>query len=608
MSAPGGTLIRLEGIRHTYGTVVSLDGVDLALHGGEIHALVGEHGAGKSSLAMVVSGELMPRSGSVLVRGEPVLLHRSKAALRCGIKMVYEDILLNEHFSVAESLFYADHSVNRGLWISQRRMEDAATELFDKYRIRIDPSASVRSLSLSERTVVGIFSGLQTDTAYIIIDEGLDNLTAEYHRKISDMLREKVEAGIGVLLITHKIEDIYDVADRVSIMRNGRILATDEVRNIDKISLLRLTYTQMNRGSEEGEARDFHNLLKYNEAILQFLPINLVVADADNRIELVNDKCKQYFGLAERYFNTPLSTIFGPANIDVYEMLMEAFAACEERTFYRVTLVIDGGESITNIKTLPILDGESLIGNIIIIEDISEFEKLQDRLILSEKLASVGLLAAGVAHEINNPLEIIYNYLAYLRYNMSDQDLLKIIDTVQNEMVAISGIVSNLVSFSDKKGSEQEAVDIVGIVEEILHLLKFNAEYRKISFSLESGDDRDLVRLNRNEFKQVILNLIKNSFEAMPEGGEIRISASAANTAGGRKVIIVVQDTGAGIAEENIKNIFLPFYSTKKGQESNLGLGLSISYSIVQRCGGTISVTNNPERGCTFTIELPVAR
>jgi signal transduction histidine kinase len=258
------------------------------------------------------------------------------------------------------------------------------------------------------------------------------------------------------------------------------------------------------------------------------------------------------------------------------------------------------------MKTLPIRDGSAVIGNIVIIEDVSEFEKLQDRLILSEKLASIGLLAAGVAHEINNPLEIIYNYLAYLRFNLSDGELLGVVDTIEKELVAISGIVSNLVSFSSKSTHDSEALDLDETIQDILGLLKFNAEYKSIGMSLSGGLGRARVRLNRSEFKQVILNLIRNSFEAMPGGGEIRISTEATEREGRALARIVVSDTGSGISEQNLKNIFLPFFSTKKGQESNLGLGLAISYSIVQRFGGSMVAFNNPERGCSFVLEFPL--
>jgi len=601
-------LIRLENIYHSYGVVSALEDVNITIRAGEIHALVGEHGAGKSSLAMVMNGDLTPRSGKVFFRGSPVQMHKAKMGIHLGVKMIYQNVLLNRYFSVAESLFYFNKVVNRGMWINQRRMEEAASELFQRYGLAIDPRASVSALNISERTAVDILRSMQTSTNLLIIDEGMDNLTSSFSSQIGSMLHEHVARGTSILLITHKIEDIYDFAARVSIMRNGKVLTTDDVNNIDKMNLLRLTYTQVNKSADGADdGRDFYSLLKYNEAILQFLPINLIVVDKNNRIELVNDSCKKYFGLSERYFKTPLSSLLGKLNDEVYDIIIEALSSQEEKTFYRVHLVVRDRAVITNIKTLPIKDRATHIGNIIILEDVSEFERMQDKLILSEKLASIGLLAAGVAHEINNPLEIIYNYLAYLRYNLSDGEQLKAIDTVQDELVAISGIVSNLVTFSDNKGPERRIIDVDSAIEETLRLLKFNVEYKKITMSFLPGLDDVRVILNQNEFKQVILNLVRNSIEAMPDGGIIDVTTHLEKASAGSRARIIVKDSGPGIPEEHIKNIFLPFYSTKKGQESNLGLGLSICYSIVQRYNGTISASNNVGGGCSFTVDLPIA-
>lgn len=599
-------LIELRDIYHSYGQVQSLNGVNFYIKKGEIHALIGEHGAGKSSLASIITGDIIPKSGQILFEGTPIYMHRSQNSMKHGIKMVYQTVMLNPYFTVAESLYYANHLANKSIWVSQKRMESAAFELFSRYNIHIRPEARINSLHISELTVVEIFRCLQTKTSLLIIDEGLDNLSFEYYQIIISRLKEHLSNGLAVLFITHKIEDIHDVANRVSIMKNGKILITDDVKNIDKISLLRLTYTQINRGSDKREIiRNFNNLLKYNEAILRFLPVNLIVTDSQEMIELVNNNCSEYFDLQEEYYHMSLAEFLGSKNSDVLELIREAFLEKKERTYYRVKMITSQGETITNIKIMPIYDIDTVIGNIIIIEDISEFEKLQDKLILSEKLASIGLLAAGVAHEINNPLEIIYNYLAFLKYNISDEKLLNIIDIIQNEMVAISGIVSNLVTFSSKSIPELETLNVDSLIEEIISLLEFNAENRNIHISLFANASQAKARLNRNEFKQVLLNIIKNSFEAMPGGGDINIFTSLQKTGDTSIIKIIVSDTGQGIPENQLQNIFLPFFSTKKGEESNLGLGLSISYSIIQKLHGTMSAQNNPEGGCSIIIEFP---
>jgi signal transduction histidine kinase/ABC-type branched-subunit amino acid transport system ATPase component len=606
MNSPISPLIELRDIYHSYGKVQSLNGVNIYIKKGEIHALVGEHGAGKSSLASIITGDIIPKSGQILFEGTPIYMHRSQNSLKHGIKMVYQTVMLNPYFTVAESLYYANHLANKSIWVSPKRMESAAFELFSRYNIHIKPEAKINSLHISELTVVEIFRCLQTSTSLLIIDEGLDNLSSEYYQIIISMLKEYLSNGLAVLFITHKIEDIHDVANRVSIMKNGKILITDDVKNIDKISLLRLTYTQINRGSDKREIiRNFNNLLKYNEAILRFLPVNLIVTDSQEMIELVNNNCSEYFDLQKEYYHMSLEEFLGNKNSDVLELIREAFLEKKEKNYYRVRMIASHGETMTNIKIMPIYDIGTVIGNIIIIEDISEFEKLQDKLILSEKLASVGLLAAGVAHEINNPLEIIYNYLAFLKYNISDEKLLNIIDIIQNELVAISGIVSNLVTFSSKSVPELEILNVDPLIEEIINLLEFNAENRNIHIRLFANAGQAKARLNRNEFKQVLLNIIKNSFEAMPEGGDINIFTSLQKTGDTSIIKIIVSDSGEGIPENQLQNIFLPFFSTKKGEESNLGLGLSISYSIVQKLHGTMSAQNNPEGGCSIIIEFP---
>jgi signal transduction histidine kinase/ABC-type multidrug transport system ATPase subunit len=606
MSNSGTWLVELRNIYHSYGSVPSLNGASLYIKKGEIHALVGEHGAGKSSLASIITGDIIPASGHIIFDNQPIHMHQSQNSLRHGVKAVYQKVLLNRNFTVGECIYFANRIVNHGIWINRKKMEQVASNLFMHYGIRIDSKSQISSLNISELTVVEIFRCLQTETNLLIIDERLDYLSTEHYHIIVKLLRERVSQGLAVLLITHKIEDIHDVANRVSIMKSGKIVVTDDVRNIDKFSLLRLTYTQFNRSQDiDEEFRNFNNLLKYNEAILRFLPVNLLVTDLQEKIALVNNSCAEYFNLRDDYFHISLSEFLGSSNSDVLDMLREALHSGEERTYYRVKMITPQGELITNIKTMPIRDMNMVIGNIIIIEDISEFEKLQDKLILSEKLASIGLLAAGVAHEINNPLEIIYNYLVFLKYNIADDNLLKIIDTIQGEMTAISDIVSNLVTFSSKSITELELLNIDSILKEIIDLLKFSAMQKKIKLNFLAGTEQSRVRLNRNEFKQVILNVIKNSFEAMPEGGNINISTSLIKIGTAPFVRIVVSDTGPGIPDYQLKNIFLPFYSTKKGQESNLGLGLSISYSIVQKFQGTMSAYNNPEGGCSIIIELP---
>jgi signal transduction histidine kinase len=307
------------------------------------------------------------------------------------------------------------------------------------------------------------------------------------------------------------------------------------------------------------------------------------------------------------YANEPLELLLGAENGEPLALIREAFRSEEGNAFYHVPLIIAGSQTVNNVRTLPIYDEKLLIGNIIIIEDVTEFDKLQKQVILSEKLASVGLLAAGVAHEINNPLEIVYNYLKYLKYSFDDAKLHETVDELHEEITYIARIVRDLLSLSGTAQVEREEIDINEMIRSTIGLLKHSARDKGITIQFSSSEDGLPLTVNRNEIKQVILNLVKNSFEAMPGGGEIRIdTARITDDQGVPCAAIAFSDTGPGIPECNLSNVFMPFYTTRRGTGDNIGLGLSICYGIVKRHSGTMSVRNLEHAGCQFTIRLPL--
>jgi signal transduction histidine kinase len=362
--------------------------------------------------------------------------------------------------------------------------------------------------------------------------------------------------------------------------------------------------------NSDNSKREFNQYLKYNEAILRKLPINLIVVDAEERAKIVNELCREYFHLEEGTFaNRPLLELLGAKNKKVLALVRESLHTGDGGVFYQVPLTINGVETISNVRTLPIFDDNQRIGNIITIEDISEFDKLQKQVILSEKLASVGLLAAGVAHEINNPLEIIYNYLKYIKISFDDVKLHKTVDELHEEITYIAGIVSDLLSLSSTAETGREKTGLNAIIENIISLLRISARDKNIVIAFNSSEQELTVMVNRNEIKQVILNLVKNSFEAMPDGGDIRIrTSSTIDVQGQSRAAIEFTDTGTGIQSENLNNVFIPFYSTHKGKGDNVGLGLSICYGIIKRHDGTINVKNLEDSGCQFTITLPLTK
>ncbi len=238
----------------------------------------------------------------------------------------------------------------------------------------------------------------------------------------------------------------------------------------------------------------------------------------------------------------------------------------------------------------------------VICVDISDRKRLEGQLIQSEKMAAIGQLAAGIAHEIRNPLGIINNALYDLGEIVDGEnpDVREDLRIAKEEMDRVQEIINNLLEFSRESRAELEAVDINELLRRTIQLLQRslqNSGIRIVTDFVELGS----CSANRNALRQVFLNLIANAAQAMPQGGELRLRTRL--TLDGRITIEVV-DSGVGIAPEHLNSIFNPFFTTKEPGQGT-GLGLSVVHSVVNRYGGEIHVESQINRGTTFRIEFP---
>src|SRR5262249_7945320 len=241
-------------------------------------------------------------------------------------------------------------------------------------------------------------------------------------------------------------------------------------------------------------------------------------------------------------------------------------------------------------------------GTLIIIDNITDRIRLEDQLVQNEKLTSIGLLAAGVAHEMNTPLAVISSYSQMLRKEIGPEDQrYKLLEKITRQTFRASEIVNNLLNFSRTNATEFGDVDIHQTINETLSLLEHQFKGARIRVERDLSADCPNTFGNAGKLQQVFLNLFLNARDAMADGGELRIRTEAADS----KIEILVQDTGVGISRENIKKIYDPFFTTKAAGKGT-GLGLSVSYGIVQEHGGNISVESKPGLGTTFKLELPL--
>jgi signal transduction histidine kinase len=234
----------------------------------------------------------------------------------------------------------------------------------------------------------------------------------------------------------------------------------------------------------------------------------------------------------------------------------------------------------------------------------------QARILHQDKMMSLGRLAASVAHEINNPLSGVLNYIRLMRRIIAGeapcprdtQKFKSYLEITENEVQRCARIVSNLLTFARKSDVIFKSVDIRELIEQCLVLSGHRLELSNIETTINAGEPLPPIQGDANQLQQCLINLVFNAIDAMPDGGLLEIGAHASED--GSVVVITVTDNGAGIAPEHLPHIFDPFFTTKK-EGQGTGLGLSTTYGIIEKHKGTIDARSRPGQGATFTIKLP---
>ena len=471
----------------------------------------------------------------------------------------------------------------------------------------LDVDKITKNLTLSERALVSILAKLKTNPRVLILDESLDKLSLKYYSRLKIILRNLRHKGCCIILMTHKIDWAFDICDRISIIRQGANVLTEYVKDIGRMQIIKMAYTQLSETPVIQTSSDsFYHLIKYNEAILETLPVNLIILNNKGDLKLANKYFIDSFHIEiKNYLDRPGELVFNKTFITTKNAILKQLKEKSENTIYHLSLNINDTDGIFNVHFSPIFVGKDKIGSMLIFYDITEYDSLQQNHHLSEKLSSIGLLSAGVAHEINNPLEIISNYLTNIRFRYNEPDLLKNVNQLSKQVSNINKIVSNLQNFSNLERVSPENTSINDLIREIIDLLRVNAKLKNINITLTENSKNNIVYINENEFKQALLNIIKNSFESIRQDGEIEIIIESKSEKDESYLEIQILDTGFGI--DISRDYFTPFYSTKSHNGVNTGLGLSLVYGIIKKYKGIISIDNRKDRqGCIVKIVFPL--
>lgn len=361
--------------------------------------------------------------------------------------------------------------------------------------------------------------------------------------------------------------------------------------------------------SLEQKANEYERLKDFNENIVESISVGVLAVDLEDRVESWNSQMEVLFAM-------PRSQVLG-------ERLSEIFPASFVEEFYRVRQnpgihnlykfrmkTRAGDTRIANVAIAPLVTRKfNVIGRLIIVDDITERIDLESQLSQAEKLSSIGLLAAGVAHEVNTPLAVISSYAQMLTKQINgDAKLGDLLEKITRQTFRASEIVNNLLNFSRTGATEFSEIDLNKIIKETLALLDHQLKTSRVKVDAQLYENLPPIHGNAGKLQQVFLNLFLNAKDAMAgKGGTLSI-----RTSNGDAIQVDISDSGSGIAPEHINKIYDPFFTTKssprEGQSRGTGLGLAVTYGIIQEHAGKIRVDSQPGRGTRFQLEFPLRK
>jgi PAS domain S-box-containing protein len=356
----------------------------------------------------------------------------------------------------------------------------------------------------------------------------------------------------------------------------------------------------------EGKMVEFERLKEFNENIVESINVGILAIDLDDRIESWNAQMEAMYAVSRaEAIGQPLGSVFPAEFIEAIEGFRNDPGV---HHLYKFRLTTRAGEQRTaNIAIAPLLSRDFVpVGRIVLVDDITERVTLESQLAQADKLSSIGLLAAGVAHEINTPLAVISSYAQMLAKQLrGDARLGPVLDKITQQSFRAAEIANGLLNFSRTSTTEFRSTDLNQVIRDTISLLEHQFKTAQIMLDVNLIDELPPIYGNPGKLQQVFLNLLLNAKDAMPGGGRLRV-ATLANS----HVEALVTDSGSGIAPEHLKRIYDPFFTTKNrpGDKRGTGLGLSVSYGIIQEHAGKIHVESAVGSGTTFHLEFPLLR
>jgi len=507
------------------------------------------------------------------------------------VAVFIEDENRPEHYVIAKSIGISEHYKMPNDFRQMIRRKSA-----EKGIVRAD------ELELLEEEIIDDVPNEETETKGIrgkierLGRNGKNIYRQELHYFVPCVVRGKMIAVLGLgrasdgsLLSSEDLEILQTVSGYVAVAIENSLLYQEQEKRAEELALLK----------------------EFNESIIESVNVGLLAVDEAGRITRCNTTFEELLALSrEETIGKLVEEVFDESFALNLENILgkSRWHLTEIRNAYKMlTTNYQGKSLVLNVAVAPLRSvSNNQTGAIIVLENVTSRIKLEETLQQSEKLSSIGLLAAGVAHEVNTPLTGVSSYTQMLLGMIPETDPKHaLLQKVQKQTDRASNIVGNLLNFSRTgNAAEFTEIDVNKLLDDTLQLLEPQLRKSNVEIIKNYAAVPPKIYGNAGKLQQVFTNLIINARDAMFAGGEIRLTTALDAE---DKIVVEVSDTGSGIEPENLTKIYDPFFTTK-GVGSGTGLGLAVSYGIVQEHAGTITATSEIGFGTTFRLVFPVAR
>lgn len=494
-----------------------------------------------------------------------------------------------------------DHLLPRILEISRDvlRFENAIIRLVSQDRKSLVSVASFGYCDSVVESPIALGQGVMGKAArdgipYLIRDltqehdyiPGIDSARSEL--AVPLIARDRV---IGVFNVESESVNAFSIedCDALSILAGQAAIAIDNAH----------LYRDLCQVSREKES--LHHL---NEKVLSSISIGLYTVDQQLRITSWNDSMVTMSGTdAKSAIGRPLLELFPSLEEEgVAERLRRVLSDGKPAKLRLLHRGLAGENRLQKRFLTPLKTGEETIGAVVVVEDVTEFEQLMAQTIQSEKLAEVGRMSTGIAHEINNPLSVISYACQLLKAgDESAEDQMELLERIGNEVDRLKNLTSELLAYSGDQACQKKLTNLNETLKEVASLLRYELNKKQITLTDEFGD-LPVVSIDNNKFKQIFINLILNAVQAMGKGGHLQISTGVLT---GNTLFVRFIDDGPGVPDELKTKIFEPFF-TSRNDGSGTGLGLYLCRKIVDDYQGTLSVSDVSSGGTCFEITLSI--